>query len=325
MEGCLTLIRKAKQQDLAEIMRLHRQAGELHGSLDRRLLPGSGDAEKFRKALQPMLGGRSYPVFVAQEDDGERLVGCVIGKVVDNRPFYVPEYGYISCFYVDERWRGQEVGRGLFAVIRDRLKADGLDVAQVDVSARNTAGWGFWNRRGFTNFLAHLYRETEPELIGIVDANLVIRRAEVNDREAVLSLWEEMMGYHAPLDERLKVFPGWRGYVAQAIRYWLRDKASCLLVAEADDTVVGFALGGLVDVGLGLKPATYGHIAHLCVTDRCRRRGIGRQLFAGLRGWFQKRGLASIHIYVSHFSPVSQRFWRELGFEDYIERLWCDL
>jgi len=33
----------------------------------------------------------------------------------------------------------------------------------------------------------------------------------------------------------------------------------------------------------------------------------------------------SIHLYVSCLNPVSQQFWRELGFEDYISRLWCDL
>lgn len=318
-------IREAGQHDLAEIMRLHGQASEFYGRLDPRLAPGSEGTEKFRKALQPMLGKQSYPIFVAREDGGEKLLGCVIGKVVDNRPFDVPEFGYIGCFHVDEGWRGQEIGRGLFAIVYDWFKSEGLDAAQVDVSPRNAVGRRFWQKRGFAHFLDHLYRDTEPEATGVVDPSVVVRQAEVGDLEAVLSLWEEMMNYHAPLDRRLKVFPGGRGYMTQAIRFWLADEASCLLVAEAGDTVIGFALGGLVDAGLGLKPAEYGHIAHICVTARWRRRGIGRQLFARLRGWFQTKGLSSIHIYVSHFSPVSQRFWRRLGFEEYIERLWCDL
>jgi len=321
----LISIREAKRRDLAEMMRLHRQASEFQGRLDPRLAPDSGGTDRFRKALQPMLSGRSDHVFVAQEDDDDGLLGCVIGKVVDNRPFNVLQYGYMSCFYVDEVWRGQEVGRGLFAAIRDWFKAEGLDTAQVDVSRRNTIGRRFWEKRGFTRFLDHLYRDTGSGVTRDVKSGVVVRRAEVGDLEAVLSLWEEMMEYHAPLDRRLRVFPGGRAYIARAIGYWVGDEASRLLVAEAGDGVIGFALGGLVDTGLGLKPATYGHVAHVCVTAKWRRRGIGRQLFARLRGWFQRQGLSSIHIYVSHLSPVSQCFWRNLGFEDYIERLWCDL
>lgn len=318
-------IRRAERYDLAEMVRLHTQASELHGRLDRRLAVGSQDTERFGKAVQPILGKRSYPVFVAQEDNGDGLLGCAVGRVLDNKPFAVPEYGYIGCFCVDEGWRGQGIGGELFATIRDWFKSEGLGAVQVDVSPRNRAGRRFWAKRGFANFLDHLYHAIEPEEAAVVDSAVVVRRAEVGDLEAVLSLWEEMMDYHAPLDRRLRVFPGWRGCVAQAIGYWLDGDGYCLLVAEAGDAVIGFGLGGLVDTSLGLKPATYGHIAHMCVTARWRRRGIGRQLFGRLRGWFRGKGLSSIHIYVSHFSPVSQKFWRSLGFEDYIERLWCDL
>jgi GNAT superfamily N-acetyltransferase len=118
---------------------------------------------------------------------------------------------------------------------------------------------------------------------------------------------------------------GGRAYVAQTIDYWLGDATSHLLVAEADNDVIGFTLGGLVDVGLGIKPGAYGHIAHMCVTAHWRRLGIGRQLCFGLMDWLRSKGVSSIQIYVSRFSPVSQRFWRSMGFESYMERLWCDL
>jgi GNAT superfamily N-acetyltransferase len=321
----LISIRRAKRHDLAEMMRLYEQASEFHVPLDPRLAPECEGMEKFRRALRPMLGKRSYPVFVAQEDGGEKLLGCAIGKVVDNKPFAVLEYGYISCLYVDEEWHGQGIGHRLFTTIYDWFKAEGVDAVQVEVSHHNPSGRHFWEERGFTYFLDHLYRDTEPEVRRDVDSGMVIRQAELGDMGAVLLLWEEMMDYHAPLDRRLRVFPGKREYVARAIEYWLGDDASHLLVAEKGDTVLGFALGGRVDAAFGLKPATYGHIAHMCVTAERRRHGIGRQLFSRLRDWFREKGLASIHIYVSHFSPVSQQFWRALGFDDYVERLWCDL
>jgi GNAT superfamily N-acetyltransferase len=89
--------------------------------------------------------------------------------------------------------------------------------------------------------------------------------------------------------------------------------------------VIGFVVGSVVDVVLGLEPSVRGHVAHLCVTSEWRRRGVGRLLFSSLRDWFLRRGMPSIHAHVSHFSPVSQRFWRAMEFEEYVERLWCDL
>ncbi len=321
----MVTIREAEQHDLADVRRLHRQAGVLQGQFDARLAPGAGDWARFRRALSRLSGGRCHPVFVAQGDSDDGLLGYVIGKVVDNRPFEVPEYGYVGCLHVDDEWRGRGIGARLFVALRDSFRVQEVPAAQVDVSPRNPAGWHFWKRYGFTRFLDHLYRETGLSVAENARSVAVVRRAEDGDLDDVLSLWREMMEYHAPLDSRLSVPAEASGYVLQAMRHWVGDDASCLLVAEVDDTTIGFALGGLVDTTLGLKPAAYGHIAHMCVTAGWRRRGVGRQLFARLREWFQTRGLCSIHIYVSRFSPVSQVFWRRLGFEDYIERLWCDL
>ena len=105
----------------------------------------------------------------------------------------------------------------------------------------------------------------------------------------------------------------------------MEDHGSHLVVAEATEGVIGFALGGLVEASTGVRPSACGHIAHLCVNASWRRRGVGRRLWSSLRDWFCSRGVSSIHLYVSHFNPVSQQFWRNLGFEDCMSRLWCDL
>ncbi|TKJ29672.1 MAG: hypothetical protein CEE40_07465 [Chloroflexi bacterium B3_Chlor] len=321
----MAVVREAQRDDLAEVLRLHRQASEFHGRLDPRLAPDSKDLEKFRKAVQPLLGRRRHPIFVAEASGGEGLVGYTVGKIVDNKPFALPEFGYVGCLHVDEAWRAHGVGRVLSVTIKDWFRAEGLDAAQVDVSHRNSIAQRFWERRGFTNFLDHLWCETEAGVRAAVADRVVVRQAQIGHADAVLSLWKEMMDYHAPIDGRLRVLAGWRRHVDQSIRRWLKQDETHLLVAEARHDVIGFALGGSVDVGLGLKAGTHGSIAHLCVKAEWRRRGVGRQLFASLRDLFKQEGVSSIHVYVSHFNLVSQSFWRSLGFEDYVERLWCDL
>lgn len=325
VEGGLVSVRRAKPDDLGELVRLHRQASEFLGRWDPRLALSSGTLERFKKRVRLMLGSASYPVFVAQRRDDEALLGCVIGKVVDNKPFAVPGFGYIGCLYVDDGWRGQEVGCRLLGEAQDWFKSQGLDVSQSDVASRSPIARRFWERMGFSRFLDHLYYSDDHAVAKVGDRGVVIRAATIGDAAAVLSLWMEMMDYHARLDSRLRVSPDGSRHVAKAIEHWLLDDTAQLLVAQARDDVVGFTLGGIVDVGLGLKPAKYGHIAHMCVTSEWRRRGVGRQLFTALRRWLQGEGLGSVHIYVSHFNPASQRFWRSLGFQDYVDRLWCDL
>lgn len=134
-----------------------------------------------------------------------------------------------------------------------------------------------------------------------------------------------MMDVHSALDTRLSIAPDWRDEVARSVRRWLRDDDYRLIVAESGDGVIGFALGGVVHQALGPQLSLHGQVAHLCVGANWRRRGVGRRLFGALRDWFVGRDVPSIHAYVSPLNPVSQRFWRGLGFEDYISRLWCDL
>jgi ribosomal protein S18 acetylase RimI-like enzyme len=317
-------IRDAKRRDLAEIDRLRRQESRLLGELDSRLTPCAADADMFRQTVEAVLGRRSCAVLVAERSSGEGLAGCIVGTTVDNRPFAVRRYGYIGCLHVDQEGCEAGVGDRLFDALWSRFDRWGVEAAQVDVAHRDRMGKERWEQRGFTPFLDHLCCDAEAHLEEASVKGVAVRQAGQRDMKSVLSLWQEMMDYHAPLDRRLRVVPEERAYVARAIGYWLGDGSSRLLVAEVGGAVIGFALGGLVEVGLGIKSDAYGHIAHICVAADWRRRGIGRQLLATLVHWFRRKEVSSIHIYVSHFSPVSQRFWRSMGFESYIERLWCD-
>jgi ribosomal protein S18 acetylase RimI-like enzyme len=322
--GLLVVVREAAWDDLAGLAQLHRLSGEDLGKLDRRLAPEPGDAERFEKRLRVILDRPRTSAMVAEDEDG-RLVGSVVGAVAKNSPFAVQRYGYLSCLYVRPGCRGSGVGDSLVFTMCDWFKREEVGVVHADVSVRDRTSQRFWRSRGFDHYLDHL------RLDGLMDFKMtdvpgvVVRQAESGDRGAVIRLWKEMMDFHVPIDGRLSLGSDWRNEVARATRQWLRDRDTCLLVADTAGGVIGFVLGGVVDVVLGLKPSTYGHIAHLCVAGEWRRRGVGRLLCSSLGTWFLDRGMSSIHAYVSHFSPVSQQFWRALGFEEYVERLWCDL
>jgi len=324
-EDGVTLIRDAERHDLGEILRLHRLARDAIGKLDPRLAAGSHDSDRLSKGLQSMLGARPRGVLVAEDRAGAGLSGYAMGTVAENEPFSIPRYGYLLCLYVGEEHRDRRMGDTLFEAVQASFKEEGLEAAHVDVSSRDLAARSFWQKRGFQRFLDYLWRSADSAVCAGEDPGFVVRPARSGDRGGVVMLWKEMIDIHAAIDSRLSIAPGWRAQVERSVRRWLGDRDSHLIVAEVADLVMGFALGGLAESTMGLTPGSHGHIAHMCVSAQWRRRGVGRQLFASLRDWFVRRGVPSIHLYVSCLNPVSQQFWRELGFEDYISRLWCDL
>jgi ribosomal protein S18 acetylase RimI-like enzyme len=324
--GHLAVVREAGKGDLAGLVELHRLAGEDLSCLDARLAPEARDAGGLKRTLRNILRSSSVTALVSEDGHERRLAGCAIGVVVKNEPFVVSQQGYLGCLYVRAGHRGSGVGDALLLATCERFKRQGMSVVQTDVSARDAASRGFWRAKGFEPFLDHLRFDIARGVVNPPDVPaVVVRKANSADTEDVIRLWKEMMDFHAPVDRRLTVGPGWRNYLSQTALRWLRDRDTALLVADAGGGVVGFALGSVVDVVLGLRASTHGHVAHLCTTGEWRRRGVGRLLFSSLRSWFVRRGMSSIHAYVSHYSPVSQRFWRALGFGEYVERLSCEL
>ena len=272
-----------------------------------------------------MLHARSSCVLVSEETGGGALSADAMMMVAGNQPFSIPRYGYIGRLLVDRERRGRGIGSALVDAARSWFKKNGLTAAQTGVSSHDHRGLDFWESRGFGGFLDQLRRGTASQAHETAGSAATVRPARSDDSDAVTRLWKEMMDVHSVLDGRLSVRSHWSEEVAQSVQRWLQDRSSRLLVADAADEVVGFALGGLAGLRPGVKASIYGHIAHVCVSPRWRRHGIGRQLVASLREWFVARGAHSIHAYVSCLNPVSQRFWRGLGYEDYISRLWCDI
>jgi ribosomal protein S18 acetylase RimI-like enzyme len=318
----LTLIRDAEWADLDELLRLQGLAGEGMDELGPHFAAGSCTSERLRRGLQSILRARPGSVVVAESRTGGGLMGYVMTTVAENEPFSTPRYGYVICLYVGQEYRDRGTGNALQEAVEGRFREEGLQAAQVEVSGRDLAAQSLWRSRGFETFLDRLWRLADSTICAEEDPDYLVRPAHSGDREAVVRLWKEMMDIHAAVDERLKIAPDWRDQVEHSVKHWLRDHDSRLIVAEAANGVIGFALGGLVRPTFGFGPPEYGHIAHLCVSSEFRRRSVGRQLFASLGDWFVRRRVACIHLYVSSLNPVSRQFWRAMGFEDCASRLW---
>jgi len=321
----VAIIREADRDDVDGIARLHSNAREPRGGLGLRPMAGRGGGERWRSTVRSMVGTAGHIVLVADGARSGSLVGYAAATEVENAPFAVSRYGYVRSVDWEENEREPNLGIALYEALRDRLTIRGLRAAQTDVPPQDSAARGFWEARGFGSFLDRLWRPTGTEELGRSVSSRNVREARVSDSEVVLGLWAEMMDLHSALDERLSVVTSWRSQVGEMFRSWRRDPSCRVVVAEGPAGVVGFAVGTIEDPALGLELPRYGHIAHLCVSAQHRGQGVGHQLFDWLRGWFHRRGVRSIYLYVSSLNPASQRFWRGLGFLDYESRLWCYL
>jgi ribosomal protein S18 acetylase RimI-like enzyme len=156
-------------------------------------------------------------------------------------------------------------------------------------------------------------------------SQVVIRQATRNDVGGILPLWTEMMQYHAALDERFRPAPDGEEHWARILRDWLRADDVCVLVADAEGQLVGYIIGMMRDNPPVLLPPIYGFVSDICVDPAWRQQGIGRRLFEALKDWFRKKELFTVQLNVAHFNPVSQAFWRAMGCEDHMDRLWFEL
>jgi len=149
-------------------------------------------------------------------------------------------------------------------------------------------------------------------------SDITIRRAVVADRAAIGELWWEMMVFHRECDERaFRLKPR-----AEATEIWLKHLAECMedekqivLVADAGSEMAGFAMGRLGEDPPVFDIPPHGFVTNFLVSEKWRLRGVGRRLYEALAERFRALGVEEIRLGVAARNPVSNAFWREMGFE----------
>ncbi len=154
------------------------------------------------------------------------------------------------------------------------------------------------------------------------EAGFTIRRARSSDRKLLVLLWRKLIEYHAELDPRFRLQPGAERDYDHHISGMIRGFDTAVFVAElANGEIVGYMVGE-VRAGTRMWPGErIGFISDAFVEERWRRCGAGNHLVEAMENWFQRERVRSIELYVADANPISQAFWRKMGFGDYM-RLW---
>ena len=145
-----------------------------------------------------------------------------------------------------------------------------------------------------------------------------IRKAVVDDLDAIGNLWKEFMDFHKKRDPHLSQSTDGHERFKEFISGHMISDTSCLLVAEQGTAVVGYCLATLTKYPPVFEDRDYGVVFDLAVTELCRRSGIGERLFHEAEAWFAARGIHRIELRVAVSNETSTAFWKKMGFSSYV-------
>jgi GNAT superfamily N-acetyltransferase len=130
-------------------------------------------------------------------------------------------------------------------------------------------------------------------------------------------LYAELAAFHAALDSRYSDGAGREREIEAVLRAWAESPRASLLVAEVEGEIVGFGSGVLQEPNPAMAPVRGGRIIELAVTAASRRQGTGETLTKALLGWFRAQGVRRVFVGASVLNPVSNAFWKKMGFADF--------
>ena len=149
----------------------------------------------------------------------------------------------------------------------------------------------------------------------------VVRKATLQDLDAIGDLWVEFMDFHKRRDPHFARAADGRRRFQDFISTHIVAHTSRVLVAEVRGRVVGYCLAVLSQYPPVFRNRDYGSVFDLAVTARFRRRGIGTRLFRAAEAWFADRSVRRIELRIAVTNEVSTAFWRKMGFQPFVTTL----
>lgn len=152
-----------------------------------------------------------------------------------------------------------------------------------------------------------------------------IRCATPSDLDAIEFLWREMMEFHIAYDDyfdlALEADANHRDYMAGLFQ----DEKKRIFVADDGNEILGYLMAEINSYPPIYLHQNYGHIGAISVTQSARRKGVGNQLLAAALEWFRENNLQRVECAVAVENPLSQGFWKGMGFRSIMETLMLEL
>jgi GNAT superfamily N-acetyltransferase len=145
-----------------------------------------------------------------------------------------------------------------------------------------------------------------------IEVNALPNFVDPSSRE-LQALFEEMYAHFEQIAGRNLLRP--EGFVKWAGQYdSARDRGRIICAARDNEKIIGFAEGILRTAPGYYAPEIIGFVSHLYVRPAARGRGVAKDMYGWLKGWFLHRKVSSIELQIVAGNESANRFWESRGF-----------
>jgi len=146
-----------------------------------------------------------------------------------------------------------------------------------------------------------------------------IRLATMEDIDAIESLWKEMAIFHQKIDSYFTIIPEAETNHRAFMTGLLQDESKRIFVADEAGCLLGYLMADIKVYPPIYVHKNYGHIGAISVTASALRKGVGRKLLGAALEWYREQGLQRVECGVAVENPLSQGFWKGVGFRGFME------
>ncbi len=133
--------------------------------------------------------------------------------------------------------------------------------------------------------------------------DIVFRTATLSDKTAIENLFVEML---RSIYQTEKV----NGYESDYLYRFFADSEDRIIVAEFDDTVIGY-----ISVELKREDLPFAYLDDFCVQKEYRSRGIGTKLLQLSEAYANENRVSDILLHVETANTSAQRLYKKMGYE----------
>jgi ribosomal protein S18 acetylase RimI-like enzyme len=156
MSGSEIIVRRAKDEDVPQMVELWKEYMEFHRKVDAVYTVADDAPQRWAEWLAEHLASEESFVLVAES--GSSLVGLSLAEITHRPPVLRKQrYGAILDVAVTERFRRRGVATRLLEHTKQWFREHGIDRIELRVLSANPAASAFWRRMGFKTYLEVQY------------------------------------------------------------------------------------------------------------------------------------------------------------------------